>query len=267
MKILVSGKGGAGKTTIAALLSMAFAEDGYNVLALDTDSVPNLAVSLGIPYEVAESIIPLSRNDELAEERTGARPGEGWGILFSLTPKVDDLANKYGLRISDNLKLVVVGSIEASKEGCMCPAIALARAFLLHVMTSRRDVIIVDSEAGAEVFGRGLAEKFDFNLTVAEPTIKSLKISRKLFRMAKELGVRRNILVINKVEDNLRAMQLVTKVFKSDEPQTHIVRFDDSILRIDERGAGLNTLPKNSPAREDVFHLKDKILSLNKRPS
>jgi len=251
---------------VAALLAMTFANNGYNVLALDADSVPNLALSLGVPREEAENIVPLSKNEELAEERTGARPGEGWGVLFSLTPRVDDLADKYGIKILDNLKLVVVGSIDASKEGCMCPAIALARAFLLHVMMRKNDVVIVDSEAGAEVFGRGLAEKFDFNLTVAEPTIKSLAIASKLIRMAEELGVSKNILVVNKVRDHIKALQLATKVFQSNVPSTHLIRWDENVVKADEEGTGLNTLPRNSPAREDVFHLMSKLISSSRRP-
>ncbi len=266
MKVLVSGKGGVGKTTVAALLALTLAEEGYNVLALDTDSVPNLAISLGVSPEEAENIVPLSKNEELAEERTGARPGEGWGILFSLTPKVDDLADKYGIRIRNNLKLVVVGSIDASKEGCMCPAIALARAFLLHAMISRNDVVIVDSEAGAEVFGRGLAEKFEFNVTVAEPTVKSLTIAKKLIRMAGELGVARNILVINKVRDNLRALQVMAGVFRDGAPLHHMVRFDENIVKADEEGASLDALPQDSPAKQDVFRLAHKLLSMLKRP-
>lgn len=267
MKVLISGKGGTGKTTVAALLALTLAGRGYNVLALDADSVPNLATSLGIPPDVAESIVPLAKNEELAEERTGVRPGEGWGLLFSLTPKVDDIAEKYGIKVRDNLKLVVVGSIDASKEGCMCPAIALAKAFLLHTVMKSRDVVIVDSEAGAEVFGRGLAEKFDFNLTVSEPTIKSLRIAGKLMRMAKELGILKNVLVVNKVRDNLRAMQLIANALRGNPPHTHLVRWDDNVIKAEEEGAPLTRLPRNSPAREDVFHLALKLESLHKRPA
>ncbi len=262
----MSGKGGTGKTTVAALLAMSFASNGYNVLALDADSVPNLALSLGVPAERAEAIVPLSKNEELAEERTGARPGEGWGMLFSLTPRVDDIADKYGIKVLENLKLVVVGSIDASKEGCMCPAIALARAFLLHVMMRRNDVVIVDSEAGAEVFGRGLAEKFEFNLTVAEPTVKSLLIASKLMRMASELGVPNNILVVNKVRDHIKTLQLVARVFRGKAPLTHLIRWDDNVIKAEEEGLGLNTLPRNSPIKEDVFHLTSKLISFSKRP-
>lgn len=264
MKILVAGKGGVGKTTISALLAYTLADKGYNILTLDTDSVPNLAQSLGIPFEKALEIVPLSRNDELAEERTGARPGEGWGVLFSLTPKVDDLADKYGITIKPNLKLVVVGSIEQSKEGCLCPSIALARAFLAHILFSEKDIVIVDSEAGAEVFGRGLAEKFDLMVCVAEPTLKSLRIARKLIEMGKQLSISNIILVINKVHDFLKASQYYAKVFQDSIPY-HIVSYDESVISVDNEGKGVDAIPKDSPIYRNVESLAKKILSIKKR--
>ena len=265
MKILVSGKGGVGKTSISAMLSLIFSRNGYNVLALDTDSVPNLASSLGIPIGEAEKIVPLAKNDKLAEERTGARPGEGWGILFSLTPSVDDIADKYGVKINDRLKLVVVGSIDMSKEGCLCPAIALAKAFLIHVMTRSREVIIVDAEAGGEVFGRGLAEKFDLNITVSEPTIKSLVIARKLIRMADELGIRNNILVVNKVTDELTVARSIKKVFNDERVDYHIVRYDPEVVKLEMLGEGLDKLSPNSIFFKDVHSLYEKILKLKRK--
>ncbi|MCI0547826.1 MAG: AAA family ATPase, partial [Candidatus Rokubacteria bacterium] len=51
MKIAVAGKGGSGKTTIAATLARLLARRGRKVLALDADSNPNLSVSLGLPRE------------------------------------------------------------------------------------------------------------------------------------------------------------------------------------------------------------------------
>ncbi len=264
MKILVAGKGGVGKTTISALLAHILADKGYNILALDTDSVPNLAQSLGIPFEEALEIVPLSRNEKLAEERTGARPGEGWGVLFSLTPKVDDLAEQYGITIKPNLKLVVVGNIEQSKEGCLCPALALARAFLMHVLLSERDIVIVDSEAGAEVFGRGLAEKFDVMICVTEPTLKSLMIARKLIEMGKQLSIPNIFLVINKVRNSLKASQLYAKVF-SDSTPYHLVSFDESVINVDNKGKGVDSIPKDSPIYEDVEALARRILNVKKR--
>ncbi len=260
MKVLISGKGGTGKTTIAALLSLELSRLGYEVLALDTDSVPNLAQSLGIPLSKAYSIVPLARNEELAEERTGARPGEGWGVLFSLTPKVDDLVDKYGIKVRDRLSLVVVGSIDSGKEGCLCPAIALTRAFLNHVLLRKNEVVIVDSEAGAEVFGRGLAEKFDINLCITEPTLKSLIIAKKLIKLANDLGVKRNLIVINKVVDDIVASQLYLKVFSDEGPPHHIIHYDEELIKAEVSGKGLDKVPECSIARHDIRSLAEKVI-------
>ncbi len=254
LRILVSGKGGSGKTTIAALTALIFAKRGYSVLVLDTDSVPNVAQSLGVPLEVASKIIPLVKNEELVAEKTGARPGEGWGLLFSLTPDVSDIVDRYGVKVRDNIRLVVVGSIDASKEGCLCPAIALAKAFLLHVLLKKRDIVIIDSEAGAEVFGRGLAEKFDVNLCVTEPTLKSLTIAKKLVELGKQLGIKHSIVVLNKVVEPLQAVELFSKTFSNDVPY-HIVRYSPKIPQLENLGVGLDKLEESDNAYRDVEKL------------
>ncbi len=79
MKIAISGKGGVGKTLLAALLSKVFVESGYSVLAIDADPDANLASTLGFPH--AETIIPISEMRAMIEERTGVQSGQ-LGIFF-----------------------------------------------------------------------------------------------------------------------------------------------------------------------------------------
>jgi CO dehydrogenase nickel-insertion accessory protein CooC1 len=59
MKIAVGGKGGSGKTTIAGTLARVLAARGLRVVALDDDSNPNLALTVGLPAGSAAGISAL----------------------------------------------------------------------------------------------------------------------------------------------------------------------------------------------------------------
>ncbi len=59
MRIGLSGQGGVGKSTIAAVLSRTLARQGPPVVAADCDSDPNLGVSIGVGESGADSIRPL----------------------------------------------------------------------------------------------------------------------------------------------------------------------------------------------------------------
>ncbi len=245
LRVLVAGKGGVGKTTVSALLSFFLASKGKKVLAIDTDSVPNLALALGLPQDKASSIVPLVRNEKLIEERTGARPGQGWGVFFRLNPQVDDLVNKYGIRVTDGISLLVVGSIDSAKQGCLCPSIALGKALLRHVMLEEDTVVVIDAEAGAEVFGRGLAENFDRMLCVTEPTVKSLDISKKLIKMGRELGIKEISLIVNKFRGGDPLKEKIASMFP--DLDVHFVPFDDSFIEAEIEGKGVQSYRKDSP--------------------
>lgn len=61
MKLGVVGKGGVGKTTTSSLLAEGYARRGRRVLAIDTDSNPNLGMSLGLSLADTEAIPVLPR--------------------------------------------------------------------------------------------------------------------------------------------------------------------------------------------------------------
>jgi len=208
MKLAVSGKGGVGKTLLTAFLSNIFTESGYSVLAVDADSNPNLAVTLGFPQ--AEKITPISEMKELIEERTGARPGMS-GSYFKLNPRVDDLPAKYWLE-HKGIKLMVMGQIKRGGSGCYCPENVLVQALVSHLLLARNEVIILDMEAGIEHLGRATAKAVDRLIIVVEPGRRSVETAYRISELARDIGLRNIGLVGNKIRSQSERKFLISSL-------------------------------------------------------
>lgn len=197
-RILVAGKGGVGKTTLSAALCLLGAAEGRRVLAVDQDAQQNLAYSLGYPPEKASLIRPITQEADYIEEKVGARPGGGWGGIIGLNPDVTDVAERFGIRIKDNLHLLVMGGVVQASTGCLCPENSMLGALVRFLNCRDDDLIVMDAQAGLEPFGRTVAEGFGIALVVSEPTFNSLQVAARVEKLSRELGMRRVDLVLNK---------------------------------------------------------------------
>ena len=196
MKLAITGKGGVGKTTLSAGLSVVFAERGRRVIAVDADPDANLAATLDFPHP--DRITPVAEMTDLIEERTGVRPG-GSGALFSLNPRVDDIPDECGPEHRGIRLLALGGYSRQGGSGCFCPESALLRSLLAHLLFERDDVVILDMEAGLESFTRGTARGVDGFLVVVEPGRRSLETASRIRKLALDLGIERVWAVANKV--------------------------------------------------------------------
>jgi CO dehydrogenase maturation factor len=199
-RILVAGKGGVGKTTLSAALCLLGAAEGRRVLAVDQDAQQNLAYSLGYPPEKASLLRPITQELDYVEEKVGARPGGGWGGIIGLNPDVSDVTERFGVRIKENLHLLVMGGVVQASSGCLCPENSMLGALVRFLNSREDDLIVMDAQAGLEPFGRTVAEGFGIALVVSEPTFNSLQVAARIERLSRELGMRRVDLVLNKCQ-------------------------------------------------------------------
>jgi CO dehydrogenase maturation factor len=255
VKIAVTGKGGVGKTTIAAGLARTFGSRGYRVIALDLDPSPNLASSLSCGPGAAAAT-PLVEMEDLILERTGAPP-EGAGLVFLINPKVDDIPDRFGIPCGDGVRLLVLGSIRTGGGGCFCPANALARRLVDH-LSGTADLLVMDMEAGVEHLGRGTTRTVEGLLVVAEPTVKSVEAAGQIVKLARDLGIIRIYGVVNKVREG-GGEPFLSRLSSLGITLLGILPFDPAVQEAEEKGIPILDIPPGARFRAAMADFADTL--------
>jgi CO dehydrogenase maturation factor len=232
MKIAVSGKGGVGKTLIAAGLARGFAERGLKTIAIDADSSPNLALTLGLSTEETRKIVPISENTELVESKTDT----GYSGVYRLSFTVDDIVQKYSVNTPLGVNLIVMGTVQSMGSGCMCAPNAVIRALLRHLIVERDEAVIMDMEAGVEHIGRGTAQRVDALLIVADANLKALEIAKHIHDLATKAGMKHIYLIGNRVMDNAQKEAITNFAQQNNLTILAFVPFDQKIIEAEMHG-------------------------------
>ena len=198
-KVAVCGKGGSGKTTAVALLTLAFKEAGLRVIVIDADeSNPGLGRMLGITGET-QPLSDLFGEDGLFTERE----------RFS----VDEIPPGFVSAV-DGILFLVVGKILDPFQGCACSMAESARQVVEKLDLKEGEMLILDMEAGVESFGRGVERHADTILIVVEPSFESIVVAGRIAQMAQGMGIGRVGAVLNKMHSSAMSSRTAQELEK-----------------------------------------------------
>ncbi len=176
MKILVCGKGGCGKSTIVALLAKEMARRKNEVLVIDGDE-SNIGLHSRLGMEKPADFMNYFGGKKILFEKT-KEMRDKW--------RLDDLPKNY-LTEKGNIQLLSMGKIYQFGEGCACPINALSSKFLEVLDLRDKEVLIADTDAGIEHFGRGVEKGVDILLVIVDPSKESILLARKISELGRQI--------------------------------------------------------------------------------
>jgi CO dehydrogenase maturation factor len=254
-KIAVCGKGGSGKSTVVALLVGGLRDRGYRVLVVDSDeSNPGLYRMLGLEKR-PEPLLELVGGKKKVFQAFSESSEFSKSVLTQEEIRTSDLPSQYVVE-RDGIRLVCIGKILQSLEGCACPMGALSREFLKRLSLQKDEVAVVDMEAGIEHFGRGVETSVDSVLAVTEPSFDSLELAEKINALAAEVEMESNWAILNKVTSEEIGSRLRKDLERKGIPVIGSIGYDPEVFQ-----AGLEGRPICSDKVEsDIGRILDQLL-------
>ncbi|MBF8265966.1 MAG: Cobyrinic acid ac-diamide synthase [Dehalococcoidia bacterium] len=245
--IAIAGKGGTGKTTIAALLIQLLAKKGV-VLAIDADPSSNLHLALGLPL--------TSSVGEVREEMLTAVKGGKFNPGMAKHDYID-LRVHESLVESSGIDLLAMGRPEG--PGCYCAANNMLRTTIDRLETNY-DFVVIDNEAGMEHISRQTTRDVDILLIISDSSMRGVITAIRTRDLIKELRthVEKVALVLNRTAGQLSS-EVQQSIAESGLDLIATFPVDPMVTDLDGKGTALKELPENSVMKQGVETLARKL--------
>jgi CO dehydrogenase maturation factor len=250
--IAISGKGGSGKTTLAAMIiRILLHRQNKAVLAVDADPNSCLGLTMGVQ--------PLGTIAEIREQARSKSPtSPGMSRVQSFEYGIQQAITE-----ADGFDLLTMGRPEG--PDCYCAANNLLRQFL-DKLSSAYDFVVIDNEAGMEHLSRRTTNNVDFLCIVAEPTPLGAVTAKRIFDLAEQLPI--SVKQIGVIWNENRVPLPVTRDASDERRATSDkietfgrIPFDKSVFNASMQGKTIFDLKENSPAFSAVQKILEHILA------
>ncbi len=245
--IAMAGKGGTGKTTLAALCVRHLVAKGKRpVLAIDADANDNLADGIGLEKQgtIAEVTDNYFKN---RYDAPAGMPKEAY-IEMQLNAMITE---------SKDVDMVVMGHPEG--EGCYCSVNNILKAHI-EQLVDNYPYIIIDNEAGMEHISRRTSRRIDILLLVADYSKKSVIAASRIRSIAEELKLKVGEmgLIINRAPADISPLNPVIE--DSGLKLWHVIPASSAVADNDALGESVYKLPDDDPVVQGVGELVNKII-------
>ena len=248
-KIAVAGKGGCGKTSLAALVIRYLKNHNrVPILAVDADANANLGESLGLEVkQTIGSILDLFQHEKISIPQGMTKEAY---LEYKLNETIVE---------STGIDLVTMGRGQGPE--CYCYPNLILKKFIDGLANNYASVVM-DNEAGMEHLSRRTTENMDVLLLVSNHTVKGVRAIAKIKELVDELKLsfQQQLVVVNLVPGKLNpivAREMEQLGLKADA----IIPEDDELYQFDLKQKRLLDMPETSVAVQAVNNLMDKVTS------
>jgi len=245
--LAVAGKGGTGKTTLAALFIRRLAgEAGKGVLAVDADPNSNLNEALG--FEVDQTIA------DLLEDIKSPRP------LPAGMTKTQYIQYKLQSVLVETEKVDLLSMGTPEGPGCYCYPNDLLRGHMAD-LAKAYEYLVLDNEAGLEHLSRRVAQDIDYMVVTSDATARGVRSAGRVGELVQNLKIEVSAmgLVVTKVRGEGELETLGPEIERTGLEVIGTVPYDEEIVRYDLEGRALVDLPDENPAVRAVAEIAGRI--------
>ena len=242
----VAGKGGVGKTSIAATIVRLLVEahPDKKILAIDADPAVGLSTALGITVETTVDDI---RKAVVAAAEDGDTKS-AVELLGEARYRIFD-----ALVETDGFSFIAIGRPESA--GCYCKINSYLKE-VISILSENFDYVVIDGEAGIEQINRRVMEKVTHLLLITDSSKKGTQVIQTIRQVADELVMYEQVGVI---ANRLPSLEVKNYMDTGDIPVLAYIPSDASLAEFDLKGENVFYLPKDSAIVQGTREALEKV--------